>query len=285
MGTVVSLLCGAGLVSVWWSWWDDPTPPVRSRRLSNRVRDRLNQAGMHDLNPPAFAAVCLGVGAVGWVAALALTTSLAIATAIGVMVSISPVWYVSFRARKRRTSISSLWPEAIDDLISAIRAGMSLPEALSALAGRGPEELRGFFASFAADYRATGRFDECLDSLKLRLADPVADRIVEALRLTREVGGTDLTSLLATLGDFLREDLRTRHELVARQSWTVAGARLATAAPWVVLALLATRGETAKAFDTPLGVAILIIGAVMSAAAYALMLRLGRLPEEERVLR
>ncbi|HLR57830.1 MAG TPA: type II secretion system F family protein [Beutenbergiaceae bacterium] len=285
MGTIASLIAGAGLVTIWSAFWEpDPAPP-RSKELHDRLRDRLNQAGMHDLSILGFSGVCMGLGLVSWVVALSLTTSLAIASALGILLGLSPMWYVSFSARKRRTEISGLWPEAIEDLISAIRAGMSLPEALSGLADRGPEALRPFFADFAADYRATGRFNHCLDTLKHRIADPDADRIIEALRITREVGGTDLTRLLATLAQFLREDLNTRRELVARQSWTTAGARLATAAPWIVLALLSTRQETAQAFDSPPGIAILAAGALMSGAAYVLMVRLGRLPEEERVLR
>lgn len=285
MGTVVSLIGGVGLVCVWTSFWEPPARSPRQRRVQNRLRDRLNQAGMYDLSVIAFLGVCLTIGGVGWIIALSLSTSFAIATAIGLLLTLSPMWYVSFAARKRRTELSALWPEAIDDLISAIRAGMSLPEALSALNERGPEPLRPFFANFAADYRATGRFNDSLDGLKHRLADADADRIIEALRITREVGGTDLTRLLGTLAQFLRDDLRTRRELIARQSWTTAGARLATAAPWVVLALLSTRRETAQAFDSPLGIIILVLGAGFSALAYALMLRFGRLPEEERVLR
>lgn len=285
MGTIVSLIGGAGLVTIWTAFWEPVPAPPRSKKLQNRLRDRLNQAGMHDLSILGFAGVCVGLGLLSWVIALSLTTSLAISCALGTLLGLSPLWYVSFSARKRRTEISALWPEAIEDLISAIRAGMSLPEALSGLADRGPEALRPFFSNFAADYRATGRFNECLDSLKHRIADPDADRIIEALRITREVGGTDLTRLLATLAQFLREDLNTRRELVARQSWTTAGARLATAAPWIVLALLSTRQETAQAFDSPPGIAILAAGALMSGAAYTLMVRLGRLPEEERVLR
>ena len=37
----------------------------------------------------------------------------------------------------------------------------------------------------------------------------------------REVGGTDLGRLLSTLSGFLRDDARTRAELLARQSWSV----------------------------------------------------------------
>jgi len=178
-----------------------------------------------------------------------------------------------------------VWPEVVDHLASGVRAGLALPEAIAQLGDRGPEELREPFARFAEDYRATGRFAQCLDLLKARLADPVADRIIEALRITRDVGGTDLGRLLRTLSQFLRDDARTRGELEARQSWTVGAARLAAGAPWVVLALLSTRAEAAQAFNTPAGVGVLLGGAAACVVAYRMMLRIGRLPEEVRVLR
>jgi tight adherence protein B len=168
---------------------------------------------------------------------------------------------------------------------SAVRAGLSLPEALAALGERGPEALRPAFSRFAADYRAAGSFGRSLDRLADDLADPVADRLIEALRLTREVGGTDLGRLLRTLSQFLREDARTRAELEARQSWTVNGARLALGAPWTVLLLLALRGTAVQAYDSPTGVAILAVGGGLSIVAYLLMKRVGRLPEDRRVLR
>jgi len=160
-----------------------------------------------------------------------------------------------------------------------------LPEALSQLTLRGPVELRPAFANFAEDYRATGRFQECLDRLKERLSDPTADRLIESLRIAREVGGSDLGRLLRTLSAFLREDARTRAELETRQGWTVSAARLAVAAPWLVLAMLSTRPDSLQAYSRPAGVLVLAIGASLSFVAYSLMVRVGRLPEEGRVLR
>ena len=107
----------------------------------------------------------------------------------------------------------------------------------------------------------------------------------ESLRVAREVGGTDLGRLLSTLSSFLREDARTRAELIARQSWSVNAARMAVAAPWLVLVLLATQRETLSAYDTPTGTLILAVGAGLSIAAYRFMVRIGRLPEDRRVLR
>ena len=146
--------------------------------------------------------------------------------------------------------LRDLWPDAVDNIASGVRAGLALPEALSQLGQRGPEELRPAFRAFGEDYRTTGRFHECLDRLKERLSDPVGDRLVESLRIAREVGGSDLGRLLRTLSTFLREDARTRAELETRQGWTVNAARLAVGAPWIVLALMATRRESVQAYST-----------------------------------
>ena len=102
--------------------------------------------------------------------------------------------------------------------------------------------------------------------------------------MAREVGGNDLGRLLRTLSQFLREDARTRGELEARQAWTVNGARLAVAAPWVLLALLATRPQAASAYDSKPGMVVLAVGGAACVGAYRLMMRIGRLPVEERVL-
>lgn len=284
----MGLAAGAGLFCVWWACWVPgpreaaPRPP--SRRTA-ALRDELVQADMPGVGPGALVAAALVAGAVVGLGVLALSGSPVVASAFGLIAAAVPRVVVRSRARARRTSTREQWPEAVDHLTSGIRAGLSLPEAVAQLSVRGPVELRTAFAAFAEDYRATGRFGDCLDRLKDSLADPVADRIVEALRLTREVGGSDLGRLLRTLSTFLREDARTRAELEARQSWTVNGARLAVAAPWVVLGLLASRPEAVDAYDSATGAVVLASGGAASVVAYRLMVRLGRLPDEERVLR
>jgi tight adherence protein B len=149
---------------------------------------------------------------------------------------------------------------------------------------RGPAELRAAFGRFGAAYRATGRFDVCLDSLKDDLADPVGDRVCETVRVAREVGGSDLGTVLRTLSELLRAEARTRAELETRQGWVINAARLAVAAPWLVLLLLGTESSTLHAFDSPTGGLLLGIGAAVCVGAYRIMLRIGRLPEERRVL-
>jgi tight adherence protein B len=285
MGVVAGLLLGAGLCLVWFSFFEpEPARPDRSR-WTDRLQDVLTRSGSPSVSPAAFLSVCAGLGLVVVLVVLAATAVATVAIAFGAIAAILPSLVVSSRARTRTTRLREVWPDAIDALVSAVRAGRSLAEAIGTLAERGPESVRPEFRRFVADHRATGNLSISLDRLKARLADPVADRIVEALRLTSEVGGSDLTRLLRALAHMLREDQRTRGELVARQSWTVNGARLAVAAPWVVLALLAARPEAVQSYQSTTGAVVLATGAVTSALAYWLMVRLGRLPEEARVLR
>lgn len=284
MGVVAGLLLGAGLCCVWWAW-TAPPPRGRDRAWSQRTQDLLVHAGAPGVTPARLVATCAGAGLAALLLGLVLTRVSAVGAVAGAAGVAAPVVVVRGRAARHRRRLRDSWPDAVDHLTSGIRAGLSLPEALAQLGERGPVPLRAAFAAFGEDYRASGRFDDCLDRLQARLADPVADRIVASLRLTRDVGGSDLGRLLRALSVFLREDARTRNELEARQGWTVVAARLAVAAPWVVLALLATRPEARAAYATATGSVVVASGAVSSVLAYLLMLRLGRLDDDPRVLR
>ena len=285
-GAVLGLFLGLGLLLISRAFGPPPPPRVRTRATRReRVQDMLVQAGIESVTPAGLVACCLSLGVVVALLLLALSRSWSIATAFGLIGGYGPVALVRMRQRRRRVELRDVWPEVVDNLASAVRAGLSLPEALAQIGTRGPEQVRPAFRRFGEDYRATGRFHDCLDRLKAGLADPVGDRIVESLRMAREVGGNDLGTLLRTLSAFLREDARTRAELETRQGWTVNAARLAVAAPWLVLLMLSTNADTASAYNTAAGVVVLSVGGGLSLVAYQLMVRIARLPVEERVLR
>jgi tight adherence protein B len=286
IGLAIGLLLGAGLFLIWSSFWvPEADRRPSSHRLRRRLQDEIVQSEIPGLSVGGLVGACLIAFTLVIVTGYAVIGALPIALSFAIMAAWAPLALVRMRARKRRGRLRELWPDAIDNVASGVRAGLSLPESLAQLGVRGPEELRPAFAAFAGDYRLTGRFHDCLDLLKERLSDPVADRLVESLRIAREVGGSDLGRLLRTLSIFLREDARTRSELEARQSWTVSAARLAVAAPWLVLLVLSSRPESVEAYASGTGMLVLLAGGAISAFAYWLMLRIGRLPEEERVLR
>jgi len=281
MGAVLGLGVGVGLVLIVSAF----ALPGATRPHDPVLRQLLSRAGLGEVRPAGLVAVSVGCGLVAFLAVQVLSRTVPVALAFACIGGYLPFAVLRGRARRRQREFAEVWPEAVDNLASGIRAGLSLPEALAGLAVRGPEPLRASFAAFALDYQASGRFVDSLDRLKEKLADPVGDRVVEALRVAREVGGGDLGRLLRSLSSFLREDARTRSELESRQAWTVNGARLAVAAPWLVLLMLSFQRDVIARYATGAGVVVLLVGAGMCAAAYWLMVRIGRLPVERRILR
>lgn len=282
MNVVVGLILGTGVLLIV-SWWLG-VPQASMRRGFPPAASFMTLAGMPGDSPRLAVGLASGFWLGGTLLLLMITRVPAIALTFGLLCLTMPIAGLRHRARRRIREQSELWPDAVDNLASAIRAGLSLPEALVQLGERGPEGLRGPFETFGRDYQASGRFDDALVLLKRRLADPTGDRVVEALRLAREVGGGDLGRMLRSLSTFLREDLRTRSELEARQSWTVNAARLAVAAPWVVLLAMSLQRDVIDRYSSATGAVVLGIGAVVCVVAYRLMTWLGRLPAERRVL-
>lgn len=285
MGALVGLLFGLGAMLVWRSGRRAPVRRASGPSVQDRTADLIAQAGIEGVTPNRLLAACAVLGLVVFVLVLGTSRVPVIASAFGGFGALTPLWLVRRRRAQRRVELREVWPEAVDNLASGVRAGLSLPEALTQLGSRGPEQLRSSFRHFGEDYRATGRFAGSLDALKASLADPVGDRVVEALRMAREVGGTDLGRLLRTLSTFLREDARARAELETRQGWTVNAARLALCAPWALLLLLSLQPETVRAYNTTAGALVLLLGGGTSLVAYRVMLRIARLPDERRVLR
>jgi tight adherence protein B len=283
MGALVGLGVGIGLLLIW-SAFALPRRPRSTTPTSTALGRLLGRAGLADVTPASVLSLCAVLFAVAFALVQAVSRTVPVAVVFAAMAAYLPIAVLRQRAARRLRDFAEVWPEAVDNLASAVRAGLSLPDAVAALGTNGPEALRADFAQFALDYQVTGRFGECLDRLKDRLADPVGDRVIEGLRLAREVGGGDLGRLLRNLSGFLRDDARTRSELESRQAWTVNGARLAVAAPWIVLLLMSFQTTAIRQYASPGGVLVLGIGFGVCVLAYWAMMRIGRLPTERRIL-
>ena len=186
-------------------------------------------------------------------------------------------------ASKKSEQILSVLPEIIDHLISGIQSGLSLSETLSNLATRGPSETEEFFIRFRGNLKSGISFEQAISILQGEIKLRAADQLFESLIYAKNLGGSELLSLLRQLGDFTRQDLSLRREIAAKQGWIRNSAHLSAAAPWILLLLLSAQPSTAASFTSPQGVMILGIGAGMTALAYLWMGKLSALPEPKRI--
>ena len=192
--------------------------------------------------------------------------------------------FLDGRAKARRRETAGLWPEVLDSLATAEAAGLSLIEALVELSDHAPAKLKPTFIKAAARLERGFDFDAVLTSIKSDFGSPHADRLVELIRMVYELGGSNYHLLLRSQAAALRRELAVMAEIETKQSWVVGTAKLAIAAPWLIVALLSSRPENAVVYNSSAGAFVLLGGLLVSALAYRAVQLLGALPTVRRVL-
>ena len=265
---------GAGffLVMSVWAWPRKAPGRDRSERQFLRQHSRV--------------ITLAGVSAIVGVMAGAITFAMSGIVGLSIVLAFGaagvPQFLLARQANKERLVMRTMWPDVVDSLVSALRAGASLPAAVSSLSTLSPRFIAEAAVVFERQFHRSGNFDACLNVMKDTWADPAADRIIEALRLARHVGGSHVTTVLRALGGYLRQESAIRQDVEARQGWIRIAARIGVAAPWIVLALLSTRPEAAEAYNSPAGMAVIFFGLGLCFVAYRIMRAVGILPQPKR---
>lgn len=268
----LGVVLASGMILAWSAFTSEQrvfSSPFRQVRA--HWEELKSRAQLSVVSARMLIATTVALPAASYLLVWSLTQAWPVALCVAVAVIAAPVGWVNQRIQSRREILARAWPDVADTLLSAIRAGVALPEAVLQLTHTGPVVTRQYFQAFARQYRTTGRFAEALDTFQMEVVDAQADQLCEALRLAREVGGAELGNVLRDLSVVMREDVRVRGELLARQSWTINAARLAVAAPWVVLVLISTRTDAARAYLSATGITILAIGGIGCLLAYLMM--------------
>lgn len=258
------------------------SPGFSAVTWQGRLDGLFHEAGLSHLRPGSAA----GLWVVG---ALLVGVTIWLVFPLPLLGVLAGVWCLQMgpallRARRERRArtLRHQWPGMVDHLRSAVRSGAGVADAVWALHDVAPPALREGLAHFRTSLEAGASVDSSLVQLKHEWANPVSDRIIEALRMAHEVGGRELPGVLQSLQESVRSDIAVREDALAKQSWIRAASQLGAAAPWVVLLLIAGRPETQAAYNSATGAVLLVVGAVVSALAYRVMKKLGTLPTESR---
>ena len=284
MPLILSLTLAVGLLLVFLSATTRWAPAREEQPRRSTLRAFLDRHGAGQLGVRDFVFLCTAIGL-----ALALATQLAlgwplVSVAAFLLGITLPAWYLTNRHQRELATMQSALAEAVDSLRSAVRAGMSVEEALASLARNGPEVLRPPLTDLARDLRVSG-FEEAVRRARERIADPVFDMVAAALLMSHRVGGRNLSTVLEALSRSVRQTIQVEQELHAHQAKNVLSARIIAALPLALI--LIVRGLNPgylDVFSTATGQAILALCLLSVAVGYAGMLRATRLPGEERVL-
>ncbi|MFP3914160.1 MAG: type II secretion system F family protein [Actinomycetota bacterium] len=259
-----------------------PPPGRRPRRRSGHS-EWLTQAGV-SATPLQFWATSLGAGALTLVSVTLLTGSWAVAAVPSLLVAMLPRLYFGNQRRRRLGEVRQAWPDGLRDLVAAMSAGRSLPRAIEELAATGPRPLREAFASFPFLARSLGVVP-ALEAIRDSVADPTTDRVVEVLIVAYERGGPIVPEILRDLAHATARDVWAAEEIETAALENKINARAVFVLPWLVLIAMTLRpGPFRDFYASTLGLVVIAVGGALSLGGSLLVSRLGRNPDEPRVL-
>ena len=228
----------------------------------------------------------LAIGPLAALLALGLTAVPAVAWSSGVLAAAAPLLAARLSVVRRRREVREQWPDFLAIVRGQLSGGGSLPEAFVA-AGL---KSGGWLAEAAQSVAESGArgiaFTGALTELRLRFADPVADRVLLTLGVAHRTGGHRVATVLSTLSASVSDELRLRKAHDAALTQQRLTAAVALVAPWVLLILtVMTNPTAAEAYRTETGSLIVLGGLGATLAGYGLAVRTARLSEPPRVFR
>src|SRR6202050_4039510 len=239
----------------------------RSTRVAG-IQKMLAQGGMSTRagNFLGFSALA---GVVATIAAYVLSKRVEVAWVAWLVGFLLPYSYASFRRNKRFEKFEELFPEAIDTLARAVRAGHAFTTALEMITAEVAEPVPGEFRQLYEEQKFGMPVRDALINLTERMPLVDVKFFVTAVMLQRETGG-NLAEILDNLSYVIRERFKILRQVRVHTAQGRLTMVLLMALPpaIVVIMMLINPGFIRPLFTEWLGHVGIVVGITLQTLGY-----------------
>ena len=248
----------------------------RSARVSD-LQKMLSQAGMQ-----IRAGNFLGISALCGVAATIVAYGLSKRAEVGwvalLIGFVLPYSYAAMRRNKRFEKFEELFPEAIDTLARAVRAGHAFTTALEMITAEVAEPVAGEFRQLYEEQKFGMPVRDALMNLTERMPLVDVKFFVTAVMLQRETGG-NLAEILDNLSYVIRERFKIQRQVrVYTAQGRLTMALLMGMPPIIVTVMLVLNPSFIHPlFADPIGHTLLVAGITLQTVGYFVIRKIIRI--------
>ncbi|MBZ5704701.1 MAG: type II secretion system F family protein [Acidobacteriia bacterium] len=239
----------------------------RSVRIAN-LQTMLSQADL-DVRAGNFLFVCALTAAALGVGGLLATGSGFFAGVAAVIGGLMPYSFASFRRSRRFRTFEELFPEAIDTLARAVRAGHAFTTALELIASEVNEPVAGEFRKLFEEQKFGMPVRDALLNLTARMPLVDVKFFVTAVMLQRETGG-NLAEILDNLSYLIRERFKIMRQVRVYTAQGRLTMMLLMGLPPVIVVtmLLMNPAFIRPLFADPIGHTLVVVGITLQTIGY-----------------
>lgn len=182
-----------------------------SAALTDSLRALLARADMKlTVGGLLLASACLFVG--GWLVIAWATRLTWLGLGVGVLLAAVPVMVVRFKAARRIRTFEEQFPDALDLISRALRAGHAFTTGLAMTAEEAPQPVAGEFRLLYDQQNFGMSLSDALRAFAERLPLLDARFFVTAVLTQRESGG-NLSEILSNLANVTRERFKVKRQV------------------------------------------------------------------------
>ena len=239
----------------------------RSERVSN-LQTLLSQADL-DIRAGNMLLLCGGSGIVFAVIAFSVGGAIIFGWLGLLLGAFLPYSYASYRRSKRFQKFEELFPEAIDTLARAVRAGHAFTTALELIANEVAEPIASEFRKLFEEQKFGLPVRDALINLTQRVPLVDVKFFVTAVMLQRETGG-NLAEILDNLSYVIRERFKIMRQVrVHTAQGRLTMVLLMSLPPVIVMVMLVMSPNFIRPlFTDPLGHTLVVAGIALQTVGY-----------------
>ncbi len=248
----------------------------RSVRVAN-IRKMLAQAGM-STRVGNFLGMSALTGVIATFLAYGLTKRVEIAWVAILAGFVAPYAYASYRRNKRFEKFEELFPEAIDTLARAVRAGHAFTTALEMITEEVAEPICGEFRQLFEEQKFGMPVRDALLNLSERMPLVDVKFFVTAVMLQRETGG-NLAEILDNLSYVIRERFKVQRQVRVYTAQGRLTMGLLMGMPPIIVTIMRILNPAfiRPLFSDPIGHALLFAGITLQTIGYFVIRKIIRI--------
>lgn len=240
-------------------------------KSTERLQKMLEQANLSWSAPKVMAnlsvAACVTVAAT-MLFGLSIWVSLGSAAAVFFL----PVYYISYRRKKRMKRFVHQLPDVFDLLGQALRAGHSLASGMQLVANEMPDPAGTEFGRVFQEQNLGLKIEDALTNLANRMDMLDVRFFVTAVLIQRQTGG-DLGEVLDKISHVIRDRIKLHGTVMALTAEGRLSGYVLLALPFVVMLALyyINRDYMMVLFEHPTGQMLFVTAMVMMAMGYVMI--------------
>lgn len=242
---------------------------LTGRNITLRLERELTHAGSRQ-KPGEFLLFTLLSGMIGLTLMQFLVGGFS--SLAGLLLAGVPWLLLKRRQTKRRKAFEMAFPDALDLMTNALRAGYSLQAAMEFTGREAAQPLRAEFLRFYDEQRLGVDVRTALMAMQERIGTEEARLFVTSLVLQRETGG-NLVELLTNISNLIRERIKFQSNLETLTAEPKMSARVLAGMPFVMFgAIYSINAEYMKPlFEQPQGKFLMVYAFLSVVVGYFIM--------------